>query len=87
MQSACNERKHSFVWNSIELESLASQVVSSLQAAYSFLKAQDAIFERRCLAVLRNGFFSPESGDINLHKSLFFVVQNPFMNAEMDSAC
>jgi hypothetical protein len=31
--------------------------------------------------------FSPESGDINLHESLFFVVQNPFLNAEMDSAC
>jgi hypothetical protein len=32
-------------------------------------------------------FFSLESGDINLHESLFFVVQNPFLNAEMDSAC
>jgi hypothetical protein len=32
-------------------------------------------------------FFSSESGDKNLHKSLFFVVQNPFMNVEMDSIC
>jgi hypothetical protein len=31
--------------------------------------------------------FSSESDDINLHESLFFVVQNPFLNAEMDSAC
>jgi hypothetical protein len=28
-------------------------------------------------------FFSPESGDINLHESLFFVVQNSFMNVEI----
>jgi hypothetical protein len=32
-------------------------------------------------------FFSSESGDINFHESLFFVVQNSFMNVEMDLAC
>jgi hypothetical protein len=24
---------------------------------------------------------------MNLHESLFFVVQNPFLNAEIDSRC
>jgi hypothetical protein len=31
--------------------------------------------------------FSSESGNINLHESLFFVVQNLFLNVEMDSTC
>jgi hypothetical protein len=29
--------------------------------------------------------FSLESCDINLDKTLFFLVQNPFLNVEMDS--
>jgi hypothetical protein len=32
-------------------------------------------------------FFASESGDTNLHESLFFVVQNPFLDEEMDPAC
>jgi len=39
------------------------------------------------LDVLWNDFFSFKTRHINLHESLFFVVQNPFLNAKIDSTC
>jgi len=52
---------------------------------FSILKSHISIIydlERGWLAVLQNDFFQ----DINLHESLLFVVQNLFLNAEIDLA-
>jgi hypothetical protein len=44
-------------------------------------------YEKGLASFSTKWFFSSESDNINLYESLFFVVQNPFLNVEMDLAC
>jgi hypothetical protein len=58
-----------------------SRGLSLIEIEDRYLNMRLSSYSTKCF------FFLSESNHKNLHESLFFVVQNPFLNVEMDSAC